>query len=115
PQTGTETLAIFFVPAGVTDDLAVIQAIRRRVTARLGIAPGFIVPLLKENFPKTTSGKIQRTQLKKALESGALISSPTAKEESEVNDAPAAQSDIQKAVAEIWQEVLNQNELHPRA
>ena len=70
PVTGTEKLAIFFAPAGITDDGAVASAIRRRVTARLGICPGYVVAMSRDRFPKTTSGKIQRTRLKQALEAG---------------------------------------------
>ena len=66
--SGTEELGIFFVPKA--DSIAVIAAIRTRVARELGISPAVIVPLDKKDFPKTTSGKIQRTQLKKSLEAG---------------------------------------------
>src|ERR1043165_5025574 len=36
----------------------------------MGIAPAFVVPLPRKDFPKTTSGKIQRSYLKKTLEAG---------------------------------------------
>jgi acyl-CoA synthetase (AMP-forming)/AMP-acid ligase II/NADP-dependent 3-hydroxy acid dehydrogenase YdfG len=69
---GTEGLAIFFVPKpSAAEQLAdLIRTIRRDVTAQLGIAPQYIIPLTKEQFPKTTSGKIQRSQLKKSLSAG---------------------------------------------
>ncbi|MCU1275548.1 MAG: hypothetical protein JWO48_2979, partial [Bryobacterales bacterium] len=72
PASGTEALGIFFVPRHGTDATTVelIQAIRTKVARALGINPAVIVPLEKRDFPKTTSGKIQRTQLKKALEAG---------------------------------------------
>jgi acyl transferase domain-containing protein/acyl-CoA synthetase (AMP-forming)/AMP-acid ligase II/acyl carrier protein len=68
PVSGTEELAIFFVPKSSATPL--ITAIRAKVTRDLGINPSVIVPLDKKDFPKTTSGKIQRTQLKKSLETG---------------------------------------------
>ncbi|MGK3964008.1 amino acid adenylation domain-containing protein [Sorangium sp. So ce118] len=74
--TGTEGLAVFFVPRGLLRAASVearaeiARAIRREVTARLGVAPAFVVPVAREEFPKTTSGKIQRSALKRALAEG---------------------------------------------
>lgn len=116
PRTGTETLAVFFVSSGVTDEASIAQAIRRRVTARLGISPGFVVPLPKKQFPKTTSGKIQRIQLKKLLEAGAFQMILKALErETLIEDPAAAQTEIEKQVLAIWQEVLAQTDLPLRA
>ncbi len=69
---GTEGLAIFFVPKPTaTERLTdLLKTIRRDVTAQLGITPHCIIPLTREQFPKTTSGKIQRSQLKKSLAAG---------------------------------------------
>jgi amino acid adenylation domain-containing protein len=65
---GTEGLAIFFVALeGYGAVTAIVQAIRAEVTAKLGLAPAMVVPLRLEDFPKTTSGKIQRSQLKAKL------------------------------------------------
>ncbi|MFE8046904.1 amino acid adenylation domain-containing protein [Brenneria goodwinii] len=70
--TGTESLVIFFVSD--TDDFAqqmqIAQEIRARVSATLGIAPGIVVPLEKNAFLKTTSGKVQRDVMKKAFLNG---------------------------------------------
>lgn len=112
PETGTEKLAVFFSPAGVTDELAVVQAVRKRVTARLGITPGFVVPIPKHQFPKTTSGKIQRTQLKKALEAGAFqnaLEEPIADSDA---DPDAPRNEIETQVVAIWREVLGGKKLH---
>jgi acyl-CoA synthetase (AMP-forming)/AMP-acid ligase II len=72
--SGSEGLALFFVPRTANaplDDLApIIREIRSRVTANLGISPAVVIPLSLEEFPKTTSGKIQRSHLKKQLASG---------------------------------------------
>ena len=72
PATGTEKLAIFFSPQGITDEIQLAQAIRSRVTAQLGVAPGVVIPLPKEQFPKTTSGKIQRALSRKLWQEGSL-------------------------------------------
>ncbi|MCP4701975.1 MAG: AMP-binding protein, partial [Gammaproteobacteria bacterium] len=72
PHTGSEGLAIFFAPVeeGLRNNIELIKNIRARVTSTLGLSPARIIPLTKKNFPKTTSGKIQRTQMKKGLAAG---------------------------------------------
>jgi acyl-CoA synthetase (AMP-forming)/AMP-acid ligase II/acyl carrier protein len=72
PVTGTEALAILFVSrSGGAGEPALVREIRTRVAQQIGVTPTFVVPLLRAEFPKTTSGKIQRTQLRKNLVSGA--------------------------------------------
>ncbi|HEY2739795.1 MAG TPA: AMP-binding protein, partial [Thermoanaerobaculia bacterium] len=77
PRSGTEELAVFFVPAGAHEELRidrrtveVVERVRAAVTSSLGISPRRVVPMTAAEFPKTTSGKIQRTQLKSWLEEG---------------------------------------------
>ena len=72
PSTGTEGLAIFFTPVveGLEQKINLIKAIQAKIVSYLGISPTCVVPIAKQDFPKTTSGKIQRTQLKKLLEAG---------------------------------------------
>lgn len=73
PATGSEGLAIFFVP---TQDLPenrltqVVKDIKSELVRRMGLSPGVVVRLTFEEFPKTTSGKIQRSQLARALRTG---------------------------------------------
>lgn len=70
PTTGTEALAIFFVPnkGAVLPDLR--QIITREVATNLGVTPIYVIPVERERFPKTTSGKKQRLSLQKALLTG---------------------------------------------
>lgn len=72
PATGTEGLAIFFVPRVERDepDVELVRSVRAHVTRSLGVSPAVVVPLPKAEFPKTTSGKIQRTAVKKRLAAG---------------------------------------------
>ncbi|MFG1349929.1 SDR family NAD(P)-dependent oxidoreductase [Xanthobacter autotrophicus] len=65
--TGSEALALFFSPRPEADAPAVADAIRAAVTARLGIAPAHVTAMAQPDFPKTTSGKIQRMQLRAGL------------------------------------------------
>ncbi|AKT35904.1 non-ribosomal peptide synthetase [Chondromyces crocatus] len=72
PEQGTEGLAVFFVPrdpsAGSATPIA--QAVRAEVTSRLGVSPTCVIPIAPHELPRTTSGKIQRAQLKRALAAG---------------------------------------------
>eukprot|EP00435_Cladocopium_sp_Y103_P073523 s165_g44.t1 len=75
PTSGTEGLAIFFVPRRPQQLDGLEEAakeIRLKLVRHMGLAPGLVIPLEQEEFPKTTSGKIQRSQLKKALQKGAF-------------------------------------------
>ncbi len=70
--SGSEGLAVFFVvrPSAGLSRAAVARATRSRVASDIGVTPAFLVPVSKEEFPKTTSGKIQRGQLKRSLMEG---------------------------------------------
>ena len=72
PNRGTESLVIFFTPkpSGSEPNIELIKTIRTKVSSNLGIAPAFVIPVAKQEFPKTTSGKIQRAKLKNWLASG---------------------------------------------
>jgi acyl-CoA synthetase (AMP-forming)/AMP-acid ligase II/NADP-dependent 3-hydroxy acid dehydrogenase YdfG/acyl carrier protein len=70
--SGSEGLAVFYVVRSTADltRAATARAIRSRVASDIGVTPAFLVPVSKEEFPKTTSGKIQRGQLKRLLGEG---------------------------------------------
>jgi|GEM_PF-2257812 len=73
---GTEGFALFFTPGQMELEVCarISAAIRARVTERLGVSPTFVIPVPRDEFPRTTSGKIQRGVLKKALTSGRFAS-----------------------------------------
>ncbi|MBN2534687.1 MAG: SDR family NAD(P)-dependent oxidoreductase, partial [Spirochaetales bacterium] len=71
----TDRCAIFFTPAeGYADDPEAMGElcgqIRKTVFKRCGINPEYIIPIRKEDFPKTDIGKIQRARLKMQFEEG---------------------------------------------
>lgn len=72
PVIGTEGLIIFFVTSDwVGIDLGkLVKMIKTKVATEIGLNPLSIIPILKDAFPKTTSGKIQRGQLKKSFING---------------------------------------------
>ena len=69
-ELGTEALALFFVPTGAVASDEVVRRIRTHVAQQVGIAPAFVIPMTQAEFPKTTSGKIQRQHLKQQLLAG---------------------------------------------
>jgi acyl-CoA synthetase (AMP-forming)/AMP-acid ligase II len=72
PETGTEGLVVFFTPKKFQLESYInpVKNIQKKISLQLGIEPLYVIPISREEFPKTTSGKIQRMQLKKMLESG---------------------------------------------
>ncbi len=73
-ETGDQTdrLCIFFHP--VDSDSArltgVVRRIRAKVYERTGAVPQFVIPVERDEIPKTNIGKIQRAQLKADFEAG---------------------------------------------
>ncbi|MEN8256275.1 MAG: SDR family NAD(P)-dependent oxidoreductase [Thermodesulfobacteriota bacterium] len=69
PVTGTESLAVLFVVNEESMvhqpqvDWHIINTIKIDVSKRIGLSPSYIVPIAKDDFLKTTSGKIQRSQM----------------------------------------------------
>ncbi|MCW8928675.1 MAG: amino acid adenylation domain-containing protein, partial [Gammaproteobacteria bacterium] len=75
-ESGTEQLAIFFVPLRekLIRNISLLEIIKTQVTLLLGINPSYVIPLSEADFPKTTSGKIQRAKLKNHLLNGEYAS-----------------------------------------
>lgn len=61
----TDQLAIFFVPVSehLDDIIETTKAIRTTLSRIVGLRPDFVIPVKKDEFPKTVSGKIQRAKL----------------------------------------------------
>jgi len=66
-DTGSEALAIFFVAREGFDPMSLVGSIRQRVTMLTGVDTAYIIPVPRQEFPKTTSGKIQRRALRARL------------------------------------------------
>jgi NADP-dependent 3-hydroxy acid dehydrogenase YdfG len=61
----TEEIAIFFARTESEDGavLEVIRSISDSVRRRIGLSPGYVIPLMRDDIPKTEIGKIQRGEL----------------------------------------------------
>ncbi len=109
----TEQVAVVFCPSGALDDgqlFRVLIAIRSGVVLRWGFRPAVILPVAKSEIPKTSLGKIQRSVLRRRLESGAF-----AEQERQVAELTARQlggytapaGEVETHLAEIYAEMFN--------
>jgi acyl-CoA synthetase (AMP-forming)/AMP-acid ligase II/NAD(P)-dependent dehydrogenase (short-subunit alcohol dehydrogenase family) len=89
PSYDTDRLAVFFVPSSLeaTDRLRTVQRIRSALSRQLQLQPDLVVPVEREQFPRTASGKIQRDELVKALRGGHLDQSLRALEVEDETDS----------------------------
>ncbi|UFZ03305.1 amino acid adenylation domain-containing protein [Bradyrhizobium ontarionense] len=63
----TEALVIFFVPQPAVDIGRTARGITVALSRRIGVVPARVIPLSDTQFPRTTSGKIQRVALRRGL------------------------------------------------
>ena len=75
PGTDTDKLAIFFHPSSSEDArlVGLLNEIRGKVVERMGVNPAYLIPVEKEDIPKTSIGKIQRSQLSERFEAGEFV------------------------------------------
>ncbi|HZF09118.1 MAG TPA: SDR family NAD(P)-dependent oxidoreductase [Thermoanaerobaculia bacterium] len=74
PGSDTDELAIFFhTPSEDWERrIELIREIRNRVAEKSGVNPTYVIPMAREEIPKTAIGKIQRPHLRQQLEAGQL-------------------------------------------
>ena len=69
-EGGSEALVLFYVSDGSQDSTQLERKIIARVSESFGVVAGYAIEVQADEFYKTTSGKIQRSQFKKQFESG---------------------------------------------
>lgn len=72
PGKGSDQLVIFFVPLQWDADALArtVGTVRATLVREVGLAPDLVVPVTEAEFPKTGSGKIQRSALVTELRAG---------------------------------------------
>ncbi len=72
PDSNTDRLLIFFHTTIAEDEalLELLKKIQKNIVRKIGISPSYLIPVQKEAIPKTSIGKIQRSQLKQRFEGG---------------------------------------------
>ena len=68
PAGDTDVLAVFFHPAGAADVQDAADRIRTAVQERFDARASFVVPVAKDDIPKTEIGKLRRLQLRQRFE-----------------------------------------------
>lgn len=72
PGQTAEQLAVFFVPNATARLPQLLPAIQETLLKTLGLMPSYLIPLQRDDIPKTAIGKIQRKPLARRLEAGEL-------------------------------------------
>jgi hypothetical protein len=118
PHAATDDVVIFVLAKG--DDLPVFveisRNVRRVVNERMGLAVAAVVPI--RQFPKTTSGKIQRFALARDYEAGTFAEPLAALARIEAASGAGAESvgaagGIEATLLAICQAALPQKKLSP--
>lgn len=71
-QGDTDKLAVFFVPTFQEKEqrIDLLKEVRSQVVRKIGANVDYLVPVAREDIPKTAIGKIQRAQLRERLQKG---------------------------------------------
>ncbi|HEX7796548.1 MAG TPA: amino acid adenylation domain-containing protein [Vicinamibacterales bacterium] len=68
--SNTDRLAIFFQPGDSRSIPFLLGRIRAELSSKIGIAPDYIIPVAGTDIPKTSVGKIQRSELARRFVAG---------------------------------------------
>lgn len=116
PHAATDDVLVFVLAKG--DDVApfvdVARTVRRVVNEKMGLAVAAVVPV--RQFPKTTSGKVQRFALAREYEDGRFTSVLAAIAQAEAASgipAPGPVGDIERTLLAICQAALPNRTLSP--
>lgn len=71
-DSDTDKLAIFFSPSASHEHQLpeLMKEIRTKAVRQIGVNPEYLIPVAREEIPKTEIGKIQRLHLKRRFEQG---------------------------------------------
>jgi acyl-CoA synthetase (AMP-forming)/AMP-acid ligase II/NADP-dependent 3-hydroxy acid dehydrogenase YdfG/acyl carrier protein len=72
PGSNTDGMAVFFCSefSDLNSQIKQINEIKQKVREKVGISPDYVLPVATSEIPKTSIGKIQRTQLRQRFEEG---------------------------------------------
>ncbi len=116
PASGAERVAVLVSSPGPPGPALapVLTAVRARVRETLAYADVCVLPILPEDFPRTTSGKIQRSVLRERLVAGrfAALETQVASWLSQAvaasqSSPPPARADLEARITRIWAAVLD--------
>jgi acyl-CoA synthetase (AMP-forming)/AMP-acid ligase II/acyl carrier protein len=109
----TDKLAVFFHSDSIDDSAmdALLKTVRNAIVTKIGLNPNYLLPVPKEDIPKTAIGKIQRSHLRQRLEAGEFshVFKQIAQYRVQSNreDTAPPQTEWERQVVDIWQTVLS--------
>lgn len=113
PNSETDELAIFFhsLVSEESHLAQLLKQIRRNIAEKLGINPTYLIPIEKSAIPRTSTGKIQRLQLKQRFDAGEFEAicqqvEVLTNQERESNFV-APRDDLELQLTKIWEKVLS--------
>ena len=120
PNSETDELLIFFHSL-VSEErhlAQLLKQIRRNIAEKLGINPTYLIPIEKSTIPRTTTGKIQRLQLKQRFDTGEFEAicqqvEVLTNQERESNFV-APRENLELEVTKIWEQVLGKQAIGVR-
>jgi acyl-CoA synthetase (AMP-forming)/AMP-acid ligase II/acyl carrier protein len=106
---GQDRFAIFIVTSvtGIPGLRVIVRQVRRRIADHFGMSPIHVVPIAKEEIPRTRTGKVQRFELAARLRAGAygeLLAQLRRQDDPSSRSGYA--SDVEAQIATIWAEIL---------
>ncbi|KMS72083.1 amino acid adenylation protein [Streptomyces viridochromogenes] len=72
PDQGTEELAVFFVSRGTDEDARIAGEVKAALFTRLRLTAAHVLPVPRDEFPRTPAGKVRRAELRDRLAAGGL-------------------------------------------
>jgi amino acid adenylation domain-containing protein len=109
PESGTERVAVLVQWTGplTAAGVEVLDQVAARVRTALGHDDVRVLPLPRGAFPRTTSGKLQRAQLRARFEADAYAAVQARVAEARVTGAPVrVRRDAERTIRDIWASVL---------
>ncbi|MGL5836343.1 MAG: amino acid adenylation domain-containing protein, partial [Waterburya sp.] len=115
PNSNTDRLGIFFHTT-ISEDVALLELLKKiqqQIVRKIGINPSYLIPVEQAAIPKTSIGKIQRSQLKQGFEAGEFdaivnsIETLLSAARGKTVEGVAPQTELEQQLAVIWQKVLN--------
>ncbi|MEU4811281.1 non-ribosomal peptide synthetase [Nocardia fluminea] len=113
PGSDTEQLVIAVHTGTVADEAGLhrlLTAVRSTVVLLCGFRPGFILPLDKADFPKTSLGKTLRPRMRQRLESGGydrVIAETAAVTTRQLGGYSAPEGNTESILADIYAELFD--------
>jgi len=102
----SERLLVFVASSQPEQDVAIFAAIEERVATVFGLRPHAMIPLPSSQFPRTTSGKLQRYVLRERFDRGDFDEAAgrlaRALERARPDAYARPRNDTERLVREIW-------------